>query len=210
MTRRRNNNGQGRRARRTPAQVIVADPVAGNDGARLDRIMSHLQNSHSQIRVLINQSVNIGIAATDTIGNYTASNVFLSDEFVSFRAQFETYRIMAIRFDIYDANTGVPTTGVFSTFHDSTNGTYTPFTFAQIIDSPDAQVCPPGTGKLSLTWFAHGTNELEFQSSASAALPPVYDYGGLRYSVSPSPGVGTTALKYTVLVKAVVDFRGRF
>lgn len=210
MTRRRNNNGQGRRVRRTPTQVVIADPVAGNDGARLDRIMSHLQNSHSQIRMLVNQSINIGIAATDTIGNYTAANVLLSDEFISLRVQFETYRIMAIRFDIYDANTGVPTTGVFSTFHDSTNGSYPAFTFAQIIDGPDAQVCPPGTGKLSLTWFAHGTNELEFQTTASAPVPGVYDFGGLRYSVSPSPGVGTTPLKYTVLVKAVVDFRGRF
>jgi len=186
--------------------VRVIDDYAGDDGVKFDRVLSHLQNSHSQVTVMCSDEFNIGIASTATNAILAQSQVRIFDEFQSLSGQFQTFRIRRIRFDIYDINPGLPSGTVWSTFHDvnTTSNQYIP-TFAQVVDAPDAQLVPPGTGKLSLVWTAKGTTENEFLST-QASNPAPLDFGGLRYSI---PGTSSVGTKYAVVVKAIVDFRGR-
>jgi len=185
--------------------VRVLDEYAGSDGAKLDRILAQLQNSHSQVRILCADNFGIApIPGGGTSGNYTFVNIAATDEFVSLAVQFQTFRVTAIRFDVYDTNNTVSVSSMFSTFHDQTTGSFTNLTQAQIVDRPDAQVVPSGVGKVSFTWFARGALEEEFQSTTSTS-PKYSDFGGLSYFI----GSGASTQKYQVVMKAVVDFRGR-
>jgi len=202
MARRGNRSGNKNRVQ----NVRVLDDYSGGDGAKFDRIISEMQNSHSQVRVLCTGIVPL---VTTTAG-YTSetSHPFVrsTDDFISMAQQFETYRIKSIRFDVYDINASNVGTGFFSTWHDDVaNGLALSFTAPNVYDSPDSQVVPPGTGKISLVWTAKGTFENLFQSCATSGGSP-RNFGGIRYTVS--GGTDSTS-KFQVVVKAVVDFRGR-
>jgi len=204
MVNRRNRKGKSTNKNEV-SNVRVVDPHSGLDGARMDRILGQMQNSHSQIRVICGESRQLNSATTGSGGTVTGVDVRSWDDFVSFAAQFETYRIAAIRFEIYDFNPANTVVAVFSTQHDVVASplTYTAPSFANVIDAPDSQVVPPGTGKAVFDWFAHGTEENGFQSDT---ISPVNDYGGLRFYLNSAAGVSG---KYLIVSKAVVDFRGR-
>lgn len=183
--------------------VRVVDEFAGADGARLDRMLSDLQNSQSQTRVLCSDCYTIGTTAAVQNANISASQVAVTDDFVSLISQYETFRVRAIQFDIYDVNPNLSAVGFFGTFHDNFTSTNQPvFIAANVVDSVDGQLVPPGTGKLSLTWMAHGSLEMGF----NATINPIRDFGGLRYSIQAASGV---APKFQVYFKAIVDFRGK-
>lgn len=196
---------QYRRPSRNPAattNVRVVDEFSGSDGAKVDRILSSLQNSHSQTRLLCSDCYTVGLTTSAQNANISSSQVRLSDDFASIAAQFETFRIKAIRFDIYDVQPAAVGTAFFGTFHDEFSTTTQPvFAAADVVDSPDGQIVPPGSGKITLTWMAKGTRENDFVNINGA------DFGGLRYSVGAAPAA--VANKYQIYWKAVVDFRGR-
>jgi len=202
MPRRRRNGG----AKNRITNVRVVDPLSGSDGARMDRVLSSMQNSHSQIRVICGDyfTVNTSTSGTTT-GVYTGLNVRGTDDYVSLSAQFETYRVTAVRFEVYDVNPSLALFSGFSTQHDVvlSPNTYVNPTPASVMDAPDASLPPAGGAKAIFNWVAHGTEENEFQSTANSGWS---DFGGLRYFASAS---GSATGKYQVVVKAVVDFRGR-
>lgn len=204
MAGRRNRKGN-KNNKNEVSNVRVVDPHQGLDGARMDRILGQMQNSHSQIRVICGESRQLNSATTGSGGTVTGVDVRTWDDFISFAAQFETYRIAAIRFEVYDFNPSNVVVAVFSTQHDVVASplAYTAPTFANVIDAPDSQVVPPGTGKVTFDWFAHGTEENGFQSDT---INPINDYGGLRFYLNQAAGVSG---KYLIVSKAVVDFRGR-
>jgi len=188
-------------------QVVITDPLSGQDGARIDRILSGMQNSHSQIRVICGDTVLLSTSATaTTFGVYTGTNVRATDDFTSIAQQYETFRIAAIRFEVYDVNPGSAVFAGFSTQHDVSppGGTYGNPTIANVMDGPDASLPPAGGSKAIFNWVAHGTAEIEFQTDDLPTGPS--DFGGLRYFFG-SPGAAVS--KYQLVVKAVVDFRGR-
>lgn len=187
------------------SNVRIIDPHQGLDGARMDRILGQMQNSHSQIRVICGDSTQINSATTNNGAFYTHANIRTTDDFTSFSGQFETYRIAAIRFEVYDFNPANVVVAAFSTQHDVVPSplVFTAPTFANVVDAPDSQVIPPGTGKVVFDWFAHGPEELGFQSDT---VNPINDYGGIRWYLNQA---SSAAGKYLVVVKAVVDFRGR-
>jgi len=200
----------GKRGARAPKKDVVSnvrviDPHTGLDGARMDRILGAMQNSHSQIRVICGESRQLNSATTSAGGTVTGTDVRNTDDFTSFAAQFETFRIAAIRFEVYDFNPANVVVAVFSTQHDviPTGSSYAAPTFANVIDAPDSQLIPPGTGKVVFDWFAHGTLENEFQSDS---ITPIQDFGGLRFYLN---SAGAVSGKYLIVTKAVVDFRGR-
>lgn len=199
MTRRKS-----RRNAQRIQNVRITDDYAGSDNNKVERMIGSLQNSHSQTRLMCSDCFTIAIPTGNTTNAILAgSQIRLFDDFASIIAQFETYRIKAIRFDIYDVNPNSTTVGFFGTFHDEYSSTSQPtFTASEVVDSPDGQLVAPGTGKLTLTWMAKGTRENDFVSTASNI-----DFGGLRYAIAPA----TTAVanKYQVYCKAIVDFRGR-
>jgi len=186
------------------SNVRVVDPEDGADGATVDRMITQQQNSHSQVRVLCNATYAITLATTNTFVNYDGTSVIGMDDFVSMVQQWETYRIKAIKVDVYDIapNTVVQNGG--STFHDVYT-TVPSFTFDNIADGPDYRVVPPGTGKVTFHWLAKGTQENNFQSDSTVGTTSEY-FGGVRFLA----GAGTAGVvKYQVVMKAVVDFRGR-
>jgi hypothetical protein len=189
--------------------VQFVDPTAGPDGAYVDRCISSLQNSHSQVSVLLEDAFTISSGTSVTNAILAGPQIALFDDFVSLSSQFETFRIRAIRFDIYDINPGVSINAFWSTFHDQfTAGAQPVFTQANVVDGPDSAIVPPGTGKITLYWRAKGTLENQFvtNDSSSVAVPTQY-FGGLRYGIASS---ASATAKWQVIVKAVVDFRGRY
>jgi len=199
-------SGKGRGTARNRIQnVRITDDYAGDDGNKVDRILSSLQNSHSQTRLLCSDSYTIAVPTAAQVNAIVAgSQVRTSDDFNSIAAQFETFRVKAIRFDIYDVNPAGLGTAFWGTFHDEYLTSAQPtFTSGDVVDSPDGQIVPPGTGKITLTWMAKGTRENDF----TTITQPSTDFGGLRYSVN----AATVAVpgKYQIFWKAIVDFRGR-
>lgn len=193
----------------TIQNVRIVDSDAGSTSAYVERCIAGLMNSESNVTVLCNttQTLATGSSASGLVaGNFTGANVRGTDEFTSLAQQFNTFRIRAIRFDVYDINPGVPATNAFSVFHDVApyNTTYNPPPIANVIDGPDAKSVPPGTGVASFYWRAHGTLENDFQAGDVQGAPS--DFGGLRYAFY-SPTLSTD--KYQVVMRAVVDFRGR-
>jgi len=158
--------------------------------------------------MLLQDSFSVNTSSSAVAGNLAGPQIVLFDDFVSISAQFETFRIRGIRFDVYDINPTNVVAAWFSTFHDEFGASAQPvFASGSVIDGPDSQIVPPGTGKITLYWRATGTNENRFVTTDqnSVSFPPAF-FGGLRYAL---PG-STTGGKFQVVVKAIVDFRGRF
>lgn len=205
-------NRKGRNSKNRVTNVRVVDEFAGTDGVRVDRMLASLHNSQSQCRVLCSTTFQITAPTTgvDRIDIFSGAQVRDTDDFVSLASQFELYRVVAIRFDVYDINPGLPAAHSFSTFHHKSVGNPTPFPFAEVVDAPDSQIVSPGTGVAHFTWVAKSTDERSFQTtitSTDSALAPPYNFGGLRWAVANTgSSIGT---KFQVSAKALVDFRGR-
>lgn len=197
-------NRSQRNGKNRVQNVRITDDYSGSDGNKVERILTNLQNTHSQTRLLCSDSYTIAVpTGTATNAIVAGSQVRVSDDFVSMASQFETFRVKAIRFDIYDVNPNALGTAFFGTFHDEYFTSAQPvFSAADVVDSPDGQIVPPGVGKITLTWMAKGTRENDFISTVGVA-----DFGGLRYSVN--AGTVAVANKYQIYWKAIVDFRGR-
>lgn len=202
----RRNRGRGKRGQATgPMDVRVVDDHNSKTAISFDRQLSNMARTRP-IRVLCSDSFVIPNAATTAGFVYSGASVRQFDDFVSMMGQFTEYRISAMRFEITDLNPGVPTPNVASTFHDVATTTYS-WTFSQIVDGPDSRVIPPGADVQSWFWQASGPRELGYQSTEQTA-PSLEDYGGLRLNVGAVSG--QTGSKYQVLVKAIVQFRGRY
>lgn len=203
---------RNRRSQRNNKNVVqnvrVVDTLGGMDSVKVDRQLSAIHDSSNHVQMLCSSQFDLSAtASTETTGNITWSQVTTFDDYISLAQQFLSFRVRSLRFDIYDVNPAVSTTGVFSTFHDQyTTATQPVFTFANVVDGTDSLIVPPGIGKAQLTWVGHTTNEKGYYDVVAADAARE-DFGGLRYVVPPN---GTSqAIKYRVIVKAIVDFRGR-
>lgn len=195
----RTNRVRGRPKNRPPMEVIVADADAGSDGAKLDRLIASLQNSHSLTNVLCDDVVAYNVTAAYQGNVYSFANVVATNSFTSFSAQFTTFRVKAIRFDVYDQAPSTVAPAYFATYH--VDGGAVSTTQQSVIDRPDAKMVPPGTGKITFTWMPKGDLENGFQGVANYT-----DFGGL---VTSFPAGSAVAVKFLIIVKAVVQFRGR-
>jgi len=186
--------------------VRVLDPYSGPDDSKVERQLTSLQNSGEIITISSTDSTGVDAQAVIVGGSISWTSISLNDEFISFAQQYKTFRIKAIRFDVYDINPAVVVNGVFSTWHDVFTATTVPaFTFNNTLDSADSQYVAPGTGKVSFVWVARTPLERSFQATAPGTNP-FPDFGGLRYNLLAASG---SATKYRVISKAVVQFRGR-
>lgn len=185
--------------------VRIADNTAGQDGLHVDRMISDIKQSESQIRLLAGDAVDLGSLTTDTLGTYGFDNVFASDEFVTAIQQYNLFRIRAIKFDIYDINPNQPVFNAWGVWHDNYETTIPAYTRANVTDLPDSRVISGGTGQTTLYWVAHGTAEMQFQA-ASTAGSPAQRFGGLKFFI----GGSTAAVsKFELVVHVLIDFRGR-
>lgn len=196
-----------RRGKNSISNVRVVDEYSGTDGARIERMLSSIQNSQSQVRIEIGLGFGITTSAgpTDTLGLSTIRSLRDQDEWATMSSQWNQFRVRAIRYDVYDINPNLVAFSCFSTFHETVEGSTANFSFAQVLDGPDSQVATNGQ-RLRFTWVAKGTNEMAFQN-VDPNLETFADFGGFRYAVGPA---ASAASKFQVVAKAIVDFRGRY
>lgn len=199
MARRFSGNKRGRRERQEQ-HVVIDNTYAGRDFGKVQRIISHAQNSESMATIVIGAAVSIPVATTTSNTGLSFVTIASEDDFASMAAQFATFRVRAIMFDVYDYNPNVVGQAFAATFHQA--GSNVPITFQNTVDRPDSQVIIPGADKRTFIWRPKGTLENEFQ-----AVTGFIDFGGLAVSVLGGPAAA--ANKYQVLIKAVVDFRAR-
>jgi len=186
--------------------VRIQDPYAGGDASYVDRCIIQQQNSHDALVILCSSNFTVSTATASTTAYYSGITVRNTDEYTSLAAQFETYRVRCFRFDVYDINPSLSCGNMWSTFHDVL-ASVPAYSFDQVTDSADAQSVPPGTGKVTWYWRAKGSEENDFQSTTSPSFGVTpSDFGGLRVALNPA---ASAAPKYLVVMKAVVDFRGR-
>lgn len=172
----------------------------------MDRMISAVKTSESQIRVVIGELTDVFTTTTAGVnGSIGFESILASDDLASLVQQYNLFRVRAIKFDIYDINPGQSVLNTFGIFHDNYEGTAPIYTRANVADLPDSRSISAGTGQTTLYWVAHGTAEMQFQAASSAGS--VYQgYGGLKYFLG---AVSQAVPKYTIQMHAVVDFRGR-
>jgi hypothetical protein len=186
--------------------VRIADPVAGKDGLRVDRMISSLKESESQCRIMTGSTLDFSTPTTaDALGSFGFDEIFASDDFSTMIQQWNLFRVSAIKFDIYDINPTVAVNNTWGVWHDNYEGAVPAYTRQNMVDLPDSRVLSSGTGQTTLYWVPHGTAEQQFQAASSSGSA-VQKYGGLRYFVAQN---AVNVPKYVVVVHAVVDFRGR-
>lgn len=191
--------GRGRRNGGSRRGIQIQDQYAGADSVKIERQISFAQNTHSLTTIVIGGLLSVNATTTTATTTFSFSDIGSSDDFASMSAQFNTFRVRSMMFDIYDVNPNVLAIGTMSTFHQS-NASPAPQTQGAIMDRPDSQLVAPGTGKVMLFWRAKGTEENNFQG-----VNGFFDFGGMSINV---PSVTTAATKYQIAYKCVVDFRG--
>jgi hypothetical protein len=193
-----------RRGKNRIMSVREADPVNGPDSVKIDRQIAAIKTSESQCRVVCGDFRDLPLSTAENVGTYDFSNILATDDFNSLAGQYNLFRITSIKFRVVDVNPGVSAYNEFGTSHASYQGSAPSFTRANVADLPDARIISGGTGEAVFYWRAHGTRELEFQSTSAASTP--YTFGGLQWYISANTGPSP---KYIVQIHAVVDFRGR-
>lgn len=197
----RTHSKRGRAAKNQIQNVRVVDKDEGTDDIMCQRFLQSYQQSEGQIRVVCGYRTEVSPGSAPTSGLYDWSALAGTDDFVSFSAQYQEFRVRAIRCDIYDIQpSSNAVINYWATYHQI--GGTVPQTAENVMDRPDVRSVAPGDGKISLAWVAHSIPEMQFQSVSS--------YNGLGGVVSyTSPSAAVTGSKYSVLVKYIVDFRGR-
>ena len=185
----------------TVQSVRLVDPEEGQDDATVQRLLSLHDSSEGQIRVLCTYRTELAGLSAAASQVFDFGTAVSTDDFVSFSAQYQEYRVKAIRFSMFDVQpNSAPTINYAATFH-QVGGTV-PSSAEDIADRPDARSLAPGDGHLTLAWLAHGIPEMAFQPVTGSI-----GYGGVALYTSPAAAV--TGVKYTILVKYLIDFRGR-
>lgn len=197
-------NSNSKRNKNMIQNVRVVDKDEGTDDIQCQRYLQAYTTSEGQIRVVMGFRTELSNYTANTVQNGTVgySDAVGTDDFLSFAAQYQEFRIRAMRFEIYDLqpnNTSV--VNFWSTYH--TNGGSTPIDLESVVDRTDSRSVPPGDGKVSLAWVAHGIPEMGFQSTTAGSV----GLGGLTYYTLSQAAITNT--KYSVIAKFVVDFRGR-
>lgn len=190
-----------KRSKNLIQNVRIVDRDEGTDDLVIQRLLQQYVQSEGQIRVVCGFRFEVTPGTTVNSGIVSFAELLATDDFTSFAAQYQEYRVRGIRFDVYDIN---PNSSVainyWSTFHQV--GGPVPIGIEDILDRPDARSLSPGDGRQSLAWAAHGIPEMQFNSVGSNP-----GLGGLSYYVSPQAAIA--AAKYQIVAKYIVDFRGR-
>lgn len=191
-----------RRNRKAVTDVRVVDPDAGRESTKIMRMLEQVHMSHEQIRVVVSSTFPVIGGSTGFTNNYGYVTVVSSDEYQSFAAQYNQFRVVGARFDVYNLtpNAGIPVAA--STFHsDLVNPPAA--SYLNVIDASDAKMVI-GNERNSWFWLATGPDERSFQETTNT-VSTVVEHGGLQLAL-PAPSSGLTL---QVVCKFIVDFRGR-
>lgn len=190
--------------RRPKSNKVVQNREDGDAGAaKIDRAISAMRYMESSTVVLCKGIVDLN--TTTVVNAATVDFAFVSstDDFSTMALQFNTFKVKAMKFEVFPTNPVNSTPIAMSTFHAVLPGAApaTWVTEAAIVDAPDAKYLMPGADKSCFYWNATGPRENEFQDCNSFS-----NFGGLRYSVRVGSATASVA---TIVVTAQVVFKGR-
>lgn len=184
----------------TPQSVVVVDGEGGAMATRIDSQIRQMENSESDISVLCIVRSETSSSTAPVTGKVDFATLVNDDTFTSLSAQYRTFRVAAIKFDVYDVRpTVLADSSYFSTYHGIAAGGDNA---ENVVDGADSKIIPPGVGKATFYWWPSSLQEKNFQSVGSFD-----NLGGLRYYLGGAPG--GAAFKYTVVAKFIVHFRSR-
>jgi len=195
------NRGSRKRTNKNEiSNVRIVDPAEGLDAVQAQRFLQEYVRQEGQIRVVCSYRAEFGFATVATGFSVSFPELVSTDDFASFAAQYQEFRVRFIWIDVIDLFGTAGASNFWATFHQV--GGAAPTGIEDVVDRPDSRSISAGEGKISLAWVAHGIPEMAFQSVSS------YDnLGGLvAYLGSTSVAQGG---RYSVVVKFGVDFRGR-
>lgn len=196
MARNRARGGRNR-SNKIMATRIVPDGE-GDRELRMERQLAAIKESQSTTRIQVKDSFFVTVGTTAAIGAYSYGNIRGTDEFVALAGQFRKYRVVGMRFTVYDFVPSSGVTALFGTQHQTQQITQQ----QQVVDLPDSGTVPPGVGKYSWYWYPSGPLE----HSWFAVDDTTTDFGGLAWYTYGAP---SSTSKYNVIVSAIVDFRAR-
>jgi hypothetical protein len=196
------NNNNRRRGRRN-RQVIQTREDGDMAAARIDRAISHFRANESAATILVKAQYDITAQTSPQGYTITYTQITATDDFASMAGQFNTFKVKAMRFEVFHTNpTGIVPIVVSSLHGDFTGDPpSTWITDQSIVDAPDSQFLEPGSKKQTWYWNARGTAENQFQD-----VNQFTNYGGLRYYVR---AAGSVTYLASVIMTAEVVFRGR-
>lgn len=198
MTRRRN----GRGSRRGNNQQIVTVAQDGDVvGARFDKMVASMRSNEAATPILVKGVFGLSTATTAAGTIYSIGNLTAEDDFVSLAQQFTTFKVKAMRFEVFHTNPVQGAQIAMSTVHLDGGSVTNLVTQASVVDGEDSKYLDAGAGKQVFYWNARGTLENAFQSTTAYT-----DFGGLRYYIEATTG---TVPVGRVIVTAQVIFRGR-
>jgi len=200
------SRGAGKRkGQRTPQKVELVE--GGAIGDKISRIIGTTISSESQVRVICTQIDNPG--STGALSSYDADALFGTDAFVSMKGQFNEFRLTAIHASFTPINSAVTTFSqgaiVGSTHWNVATGVAPAFTAANVVDLPDSQIVTPGADAIIINWLAKGTFERQFQDTTVIGSLTRKTGAVLLFNAT----AGATISYLTVVIKYIVDFRGR-
>lgn len=188
-------------SRRSNQQIVTVAPDGDVAGARFDKMVASMRSNEAATPVLIKGVFGINSTATAAGSLYSVTNLVAEDDFQSLAQQFNTFKVKAMRFEVFHTNPGTIVPIVLSTLHID-GGNVTPLVSqASVVDGEDSKYLDAGAGKQVFYWNARGTLENQFQSTTLYT-----DFGGLRYFNEATTGNFTIA---RIIVTAQVVFRGR-
>jgi hypothetical protein len=202
MAKNRRQSNRGRSTKQVQA-VYQVDAADASDQIRISRTLSSMDSSLSLINTVIESTSYINTDSTRvTSGSISFPNFTSSTDYSPFATEYKLFRIKAIQFEVYDTASAGLGISFFSTNHVAAGGSLNP-TLSTVTAPIDSGIVPAGVGVKTWTWVAKTNDELSWQ----ACNGTIQDYGGLVF-YTPQSTVSTTA-RYTVIAKAIVQFRAR-
>lgn len=203
MVRRGTRKGGRGAQRNSPMPVFVVPSDSSHDAKKVNNQIQALKEAGSTTRVLFTLEFPIGTLTSGPNENILDwANIRGDTDWGAFAQQYLTYRVVAIKYDVYDINPANTATGIFGTYHIGNPAAQPAYTGKlHVLDSPDSREVPPGSGKESFYWKGIGPREQAWYNTGDTDT-----FGGLRFSVGTA---ASSAPKYSVIQTAVIDFRGR-
>lgn len=198
MVRKGTRNGS-RMSRSAIQNVRLVPENEGNRAEKVNRQITAYKETQGQIRVVVkaNFPANLGTA---TVTRYSFANLRTEGDFVALSAQFRTYKVAGIRFDVYDADPLNSSYGLLIGTYHTVDPTSVPSNKSQVEDLPDSGIVPNGEGLRSWFWYPTGPLENSWYQVNDNSV----DFGGLAINLPAGDG-----MKFDTVISYIVDFRAR-
>jgi hypothetical protein len=187
---------------RKPQRVIIQSD-SDEFSAKIDRQIAHMRSSQSTVRVLCKTFATISTLNSGPLASaYDFFTLAATDDFVSLAQQYNLFRVVGCKLEVFHTNTNVLAPIVISSYHTNGSPLSVQITEESVVDAPDSKFLNTSGDKQNWYWQPRGFVEQSFQDVASFG-----NFGGFRY-FSENSGVNNNNVAKSIITW-IVDFRGR-